>query len=490
MRELLPPPAAAQAPEEYYRVETVATPEGIAPEVSAIAFRNDGSLIACFRRGQVYILDPAASEWKEFASGLHTPLGVMPGRPGELFIAQVPELTRVVDTDADGRADLYETISDDWGLTGNYHEFVAGPLRDAQGNFYISVGCTSDNAEVTLPVRGEFTERGHRAAEQREGIINKVDHYSPVPYRGWILKITPEGKMLPFASGFRQPNGICFNSESDLFSVDNQGEWVGTSPLHHVTQGRFYGHPASLNWRPDFKGKDPVEVPVETVAELRTPPAIQFPQNDMAGSVAQPLFDTTAGKFGPYSGQLFVAEWTYPRILRVDLEKVGGEYQGACFIFLEGNGLHTGNNRLAFAPDGSLYVAQTSRMWGASEGLQRIVWTGKPPLDILRMRLTETGFELTFTKPVNAATAKDPSAYSMTHYYYRYHSDYGSPKTDVTPVKISNVDISPDGRRVVLTVDQLVAGRVYELRPGRIESAQGDRLITRIAAYTLNRLKD
>src|SRR6266851_3195897 len=87
------------------------------------------------------------------------------------------------------------------------------------------------------------------------------------------------------------------------------------------------------------------------------------------------------------AGVLEVAEWTYPRILRADLEKVGGEWQGASFLFLEGNGLRTGNNRIAFSPDGrSLYVCQTSRIWGSGEGLQRIVWQGKTPMDILKMR--------------------------------------------------------------------------------------------------------
>jgi hypothetical protein len=245
-----------------------------------------------------------------------------------------------------------------------------------------------------------------------------------------------------------------------------------------------------LNWDPAFAGRDPVNAPVEELARRRKMPAIQFPQNDMAGSVTQPLYDLTKGAFGPYSGQMFVAEWTYPRILRADLEKVGGEWQGASFLFVEGNGLRTGNNRIAFAPDGkSLYVCQTSRIWGSGEGLQRIVWTGETPMDILHMRLTKTGFELTFTRPVDTATAGSPDAYSLTHYYYRYHGQYGSPKTDITPAKVAGVSVSPDGLRVRLEVEGLVPGRVYELRPGSIRGRDGSALTTRLAAYTLNRLK-
>ena len=483
--------AAAQTPSDCYQVETVPTPKGIAPEVSAIAFTADGQLAASFRRGYMYLMNPATSTWRRFAFGFQTPLGILPGKRGEFFVVHLPELTHVVDTDGDGLADLYETIADGWGMSGNYHEFIAGPVRDAQGNFYVSLGCASGGANPRPPVRGEMTQRGRQAKRKKEGIVYSVQHYSPVPYRGCVVQISPDGKLSPFACGFRQPNGLTLNEEGDLFATDNQGDWVGTSPLHHVTKGAFHGHPASLNWDPAFKGQDPVEASIEELAKRRKMPAIQFPQNDMAGSTAQPLFDTTKGKFGPYAGQLFVAEWTYPRILRADLEKVDGEYQGACFLFVDGNGLRTGNNRLAFSPDGaSLYVAQTSRIWGSAEGLQRVVWSGKTPMDILTMRLTKTGFDLTFTKPVDPQTASSPSAYSLSHYYYLYHAIYGSPKTDVTPVNVTGVSISPDRRRVSLTLEKLAPGRIYELHPGRIKSADGAPLVTRLAAYTLNRLKN
>jgi hypothetical protein len=482
--------AGAQVPLDSYRVETLPTPKGIAPEVGAIAFAPDGRLAAAFRRGSIYLLDTASLRWTKFAEGLQSPMGIIPGKPGEFFVVHLPELTRIADTDGDGEADLYETVSDAWGMSGNYHEFIYGPVRDAAGNFYISLGCASNGAEPRPPVRGELTLRGREARQPKEGTVAKVGHYSPVSYRGCVLKIDSHGKAEPVSFGLRQPNGLVISPEGDLFVTDNQGDWVGTSPLHHVTKGAFHGHPASLNWDPAFRGRDPVEAPIEELAKRRKMPAIQFPQNDMAGSIAQPLYDVSGGKFGPYAGQMFLAEWTYPRILRADLERVGGEWQGAAFLFLEGNGLRTGNNRMAFAPDGrSLYVCQTSRIWGSGEGLQRIVWTGKTPLDILRMRLTKTGFELTFTRPVDPATAGSPDAYSVSHYYYRYHGQYGSPKTDVTPARVKSASVASDGLRVTLELEQLVPGRIYELRPGQIRGRDGAPLITRLAAYTLNRLK-
>jgi len=481
-------PTPAQVPPSAYRVETVPTPEGIAPEVTAVTFGPDGRLYATFRRGYIYSMDPKTLRWRKFASGFQTALGILPGKPGEFFVAHLPELTRVVDTDGDGLADLYETVGDQWGMSGNYHEFAYGPVRDAEGSLYMSLGCASNGALPRFPVRGEYTANGKESSHPAEGLVNKVGHYSPVQYRGCVLRISPQGGVTPVSCGLRQPNGLGFSPEGDLFVTDNQGDWVGTSPLHHVTPGAFHGHPASLNWDSEFHG-DPVEAPIAELAKRRKMPAIQFPQNDMGGSVAQPLFDTTGGRFGPYTGQVFVAEWTNPRILRADLEKIGGEYQGAAFIFVEGNGLQTGNNRIAFSPDGkSIYTAQTSRIWGSAEGLQRIVWTGRVPMDILKMRLTKTGFQLTFTKPVDPTTAADPAAYSVTHYYYLYHGQYGSPKTEVRSVNVRKVVISEDGLQAALELEGLVAGRIYELRPNGIHAADGEVLVTRVAAYTLNRL--
>lgn len=482
--------AAGQAPRSAYRVETVPGPRGIEPEIAAVAFGHDGRLYAAFRRGYIHAFDPRSARWTRFAEGLHTPLGLLRGeRPGEFLVAQVPELTRVADTNGDGRADVFETVSDRWGLSGNYHEFIAGPVRDADGNYYVSLGLASGNADPRLPVRGELTRRGRQALEPVPGKVNQVGHYSPIQYRGCTLQIRPDGGVRPFACGFRQPNGLVLSPDGELFATDNQGDWVGTSPLHHVTERAFHGHPASLLWHPDFAGANPVEADVAELQRVRKKPAVLFPQGDMGGSTAGAAFDLTGGAFGPYAGQLFVAEWTYPRILRVDLQQVRGEFQGAAFLFVEGNGLRMANNRLAFSPDGdALYIAQTSRIWGSTEGLQRIVWQGEVPFDILAMRLTRKGFDLTFTKAADPDAAADPNRYSFTRYYYLYQAAYGSPKTATAPVEVLSAALSADGLQVSLELEDLREGWVYDLRPVGLVSADGEPLAARMAAYTLNRL--
>jgi hypothetical protein len=93
--------------------------------------------------------------------------------------------------------------------------------------------------------------------------------------------------------------------------------------------------------------------------------------------------------------------------MRVALEKVNGVYQGVVFPFREG--FMSGVFREVWGKDGSMYVGQTSRGWGATGraqyGLQRLVWTGKTPFEPHHVEVRPDGFEVFFTAPVDRATA-------------------------------------------------------------------------------------
>ncbi|HLU47105.1 MAG TPA: hypothetical protein VK116_03440, partial [Planctomycetota bacterium] len=76
----------------------------------------------------------------------------------------------------------------------------------------------------------------------------------------------------------------------------------------------------------------------------------------------------------------------------------------------------------------------------------------------------------------------------MRQYDYAYHAAYGSPKIDEKLIDVRKVTVSKDGLEVRLGVE-LAAGRVFELRPHGIRSRDGAALATRMAAYTVNRLR-
>ncbi len=401
---------------------TLPVPKDCVMEVGGLAFRPDGKLLACTRRGEVWLIDHPESEdpdtmkFKLFASGLHEALGLCVNGK-DVYVVQRPELTKLVDTNGDDVADEYQTICDKWGVSGDYHEFAFGPARDKDGNFFVTLNVGFGGG-----------------------------HQSKAPWRGWCVKITPNGDLKPWATGLRSPNGINFSPDGDLFYVDNQGEWVATCAMHEVREGEFYGHPAGLRWvkQSPFAATLKDSVPsgmqydgqpgkngVSGMPEL-TPPCIWFPYGRMGQSASEPRWDTTAGKFGPFAGQCFVGDQMKSIVMRVSLEKIGGRYQGACFPFR--SGFECGVNRLVFGPDGSLYVGMTNRGWGSlggkPYGLQRLVWTGAVPFEIHDMHLTKDGFDVTFTKPLDQATAEKLESYSLKSFTHYYWGTYGSPEVD------------------------------------------------------------
>ncbi|MBO9637251.1 MAG: hypothetical protein J7576_03705 [Siphonobacter aquaeclarae] len=467
--------AAAVTPgDTAWVAENIPLPPGLKGEVGAIDFLPDGRLVATFHRGEIYFYQPKTAHWHLFAEGIHDALGIKAISAKEILVLQRAELTRVRDTDGDGKADDFAVVTDDFGMTGNYHEFNFGPVADAKGNLYIALNTASNGAGIRPEVRGTYNPLG------RPGRM-----YSCVPYRGWVMKLTPDGKLHPYALGFRSPNTLGFDAAGRLLVCDNQGDWLGTSKLYVVKEGRFYGHPASLVWKEGFPKTDPLTLPVATLDSMRTREAVAFPHGYVANSPAQPVVDRTGGKFGPFRNQTLVGEMDHPFLLRVLLEEVGGETQGAC-IPLYVHGLRRGNNRLAFAPDGSLWVGQTDRGWVGSEGIQRIRWTGKTPLDIAGMTLTGKGFSLTFTRPLKNAPKE---LFTVKRFYYEYHREYGSKKFDETPVTVTGVTLSPDGLRAEVTLGELKPGYIYEFRLGDLVGKAGERLLSRLACYTLNKVR-
>jgi mono/diheme cytochrome c family protein len=253
-----------------------------------------------------------------------------------------------------------------------------------------------------------------------------------------------------------------------------------------VQKGRFYSHPDSLKWDPNFDGKP---ISPAMIRQLRTPPAVYVPRGPFGSALGQPVWDTTGGKFGPFAGQIFITDWTGV-VLRVDLEMVAADYQGAVFLFAHGQGLNIGGVREAFGPDGSLYIGQTLRGWGstAKEGLQRIAWTGRLPVEIQTLRLTARGFALTFTRPMDPAGLAALASYHVGRFQYNYSIDDGSLRTNEADVPVTRAAVHPDARGVDIDLLELMPDFVYEIDLTGIQSPEGEPVANPTAFYTANRL--
>lgn len=464
---------------DYYTVENIPLPEGLIAETGAIGFMPDGRFIACFHRGEIMTYNLNTKKWKLFAEGLHDPLGILIVNNREILIMQRPELTRIRDTDGDGEADDYQTVTDDFGLSGNYHEFAFGPVADKQGNLYIALNLASNGAGIRNEIRGKY-----------DSLSRPGRMYSCVPYRGWIMKLTKDGKLHPYAVGFRSPNTLGFDAQGRLFVTDNQGDWLGTSKLFYVEEGKFYGHPAGLIWKEGFPRVVPITLPVARLDSMRTKESIQFPHGYFANSPTQPIWDNTNGKFGPFAGQMIVGDMDHKYGMRILIDEVGGALQGACIPMNFGSKMRIGNNRLVFAPDGSLWVGQNDHGWAGARGIQRISWKGKTHLDIMAMKLTRRGFDLTFTLPLNEDAARDLANYKFKRYYYEYHQAYGSKQFDVQEIPVKSVTLSADRKKVSVELAEMKAGYVYELRTGDLKTNDEKYLFNNLICYTLNKLRE
>ncbi len=460
-----------------YKVETIATPTGVAFGVGGMSFAPDGTLYVCTREGQVWTRKDG--EWRLYAEGLHEPLGILvTPENGRVFVVQRPELTELLDEDGDGVVERFKTISAGWGVTDNYHEYAFGLVRDAKGNFYGTLN-------TSLSWKGWAGSSKWDIARVHDSKMGRAARY-----RGWSFRVTPEGEFQPWSAGLRSPAGIGVSPGGEIFYTDNQGDWNASSSLHHVVKGRFHGHPSSLMDHPKFQGVDLNSISIEKYGAMRTTPAVWFPHGDLASSPGEPVFDTTGGKFGPFQGQIFCGDQTRSNVFRVIVEKVGGFYQGCAINFVDH--LQAGVVRSRFAGDGSLWVGQTGRGWGsrgpAKYGIQRIVWDGKTvPFAIRDISLRKTGFRIRFTRPLALAHAVHPVAYEVKRWRYKYQPDYGSPKVDRSDVKVRSVAVEGDAKAVRLGVD-LEAGWIYQLTLS-VLGADDAPLANRVGWYTLNHLR-
>lgn len=480
-----------QSASDFYRIETLSSPPGIDDQVGALGVLADGRLVVGFHRGEICFYDLAADRWTVFARGLHEPLGLRAISPAEILVMQRPELTRLRDTDGDGVADRYETVWDGFGLTGNYHEFAYGPVVDRDGGLFVSLNLASTGDGVREEIRGPWAPLGlsHRDFFHDWDVTKKriAKMYSRVPWRGWVMRLEAgTWTATPWSSGWRSPDGLGFDATGRLLVTDNQGDWVGTSGLWVSGLGQFAGHPASLVWEPGRTSDPDLRDPAPHEAR-RTRPAVLFPHGLMASSPTQPLCDTTAGRFGPFAGQVFVGEMNIPRLIRVMLEDVKGVAQGACTPFLDWAGLRAGNHRLAWMPDGSLVIGQTHLAWAGGAGLQRVTWTGRRPLAVAGISLQQGGFLFRFTEPVTAPPpAKD---WKIQRYRYAYHAEYGSPQIDRTSVVPGLLEWREEGRSVWVAVPDIQAGgTVYEFTLPRLTGSEGLALDHRLLCYTVNAL--
>jgi hypothetical protein len=147
--------------------------------------------------------------------------------------------------------------------------------------------------------------------------------------------------------------------------------------------------------------------------------------------------------------------------------------------------------------DGQLYVCgikgwQTS---GNRDGcLQRVRYTGKPSHLPTMLHVSGDVIQITFSDPLDRASACDKDSYGIEQWSYHWTSEYGSKDYSLLEEKrigrdglnVASADLSPDGKMITMHVPELTP--VMQMRIAvKLSAADGTAISTAIYS-TINQV--
>ncbi|MFT7620795.1 MAG: hypothetical protein ACI97A_004453, partial [Planctomycetota bacterium] len=469
-----------------WRIETI-RPDGFEPKVGALAMLPDGRLLVGtfdpLQRDEISLPDIGKKkpdslfavsglessdpkDWKVsvIAKGFFEPAGAcVVGN--DVYVSHRGKITRIQDQDGDGFYESMKDIASGWD-GWNYHQFTFSVLHRG-GKLYAALSTTM-------------------APPAWEGMGTNAGPCGP--HQGSVIEIDlASDTARVIAGGMRTPNGLGFGPEGALFYADNQGTWMSTSQFAEVVPGRFYGHYNRTNIVPKLMGRYPAGgFPSSFCDQLRVPPTLWLPQNEVCNSPTQSLLIED----GEFRGQMLLGELTAGGLRRLFLEKVRGEWQGA--LFRHSQGFEAGINRMVWGNDGSLYVgglgAGGNWNWrGTQFGLQRMVPVKKSVFEMKSMKILAEGkgFDLEFTRPIAEAWLVDEKNFKLSQWRYVHTKAYGGPKIDTEDLVVTSATPLANGMGVRLKVEGLKKEHcVYLVTDPK--SAAGEEIWSTEAWYTLN----
>jgi glucose/arabinose dehydrogenase len=394
-------------------------------------FFKDGRAAVCTWSGDVWIVSGIDDklenvQWKRYAAGIFQALGLKIV-DDVVYVLSRDGITRLHDLNGDGEADFYECFSNDTMVTPAFHEFIFDLHTDPEGNFYF--------------VKGGPVRAGGSGWE-------KI-----VPHHGCLFKLSKDGQKLEVvARGFRAPNGMGVGPHGELTVADNEGTWTPTCPINWIKPGGFYGVP-------EFAGKDPKK-------SVRDNPLCWLPHNgpDVVDNSNGGQVWITGKNFGPLSGQMLHTSYGTSTLFNVLKEEVDGEMQGGVVRLLR---FDSGVNRARFVESQNALFLTGLRGWqtNASQdaGFYRVRYTGKPLNQPIDLKVAPGKITITFSDPLDTATAGKADSYRIDEWNYRWTQNYGSPhvhtgdakKTGTDEVEVDSVSIANDGKTVTLKLSEV-----------------------------------
>ena len=423
---------------------------------TAMTVLDDGRLAFTSLQGHVYTAKDSDGDGVEDSltlveDGLAAPYGIIEDGDS-LIVAHKPELLRLRDANGDGRADERSVFSTGWGYNDNYHDWTCGIVRDQAGNLYVGLG-------------GDYAQRDRPKEQAR--------------WRGKVLKIAPDGTPSPFSHAFRYPTGLAIDSQGRLFATDNQGVQNTFNELNHLRQDVHFGVPKRYE---------------EDLKVDAQPPAVQIPHpwTRSINGIAVLPDDFPIQEF---AGHIIGAEYNGKHLIRFTYHEVDGQLQGATYFltkpeFPDADANFLGPICVTVGPNGEIYVGSihdSGWLGGLNTGsIVKLTANGKLPAGIREIQATPTGFEISFTRPVDRTEAAKPGSYSISGYTRVWEGSYATPDSGRYQPTIESVAVSEDGLTADLKVAPLKTGFVYEINCGL--QVGGELLWPATGHYTLHRI--
>jgi putative heme-binding domain-containing protein len=264
--------------------------------------------------------------------------------------------------DADGD-DTYDEVKLLKKLEGGVGHGRNGLALGKDGKIYLACG---NNVRVSPDISPLSPYRNPQQDRLLPCVWNEFLFDSDArPPCGHVLRFDAEGKIWELvAGGFRNPYGLAFNPDGDLFTYDADMEWDAGAPWYrptcvmHVVPGGEYGWRQETNLWPDFFAD---ALPRVVDIGLGSPTGVEF---------------GTRSKFPPeYQRALYILDWAYGRIIAVHLTPKESSYTGRAEVFVKGKPLNLTD--LAFGPDGAMFFTVGGR--GTQSAIYRVRWTGEQP---------------------------------------------------------------------------------------------------------------
>lgn len=406
-------------------------------------FFPDGRTAAlCTWNGDVWLVkgvdgDLRNVRWKRIAAGLFQPLGLKIV-DGVIHVTCRDQIARLHDLNGDEETDWIESFNNDHQVTEHFHEFAMGLQTDAAGNFY-------------------YTKAARHALPDL------------VPHHGTLLKVGRDGATTEIlANGFRAPNGVCVNPDGTFFVTDQEGHWIPKNRINRIRPGGFYGNMWSYG-APASESDAATEKPLAWVT------------NEMDRSPGELLWVTSAA-WGPLKGSLLNLSYGTGDIFIVPHETVNGRMQGGV-VRLPLERFPTGVMRGRWHPvNGQLYAAGMFAWAGNQQedgGFYRVRLTGRPLNVPTALHARRGAYTITFSDPLDRATATDPGNFTIRVWDLLRSKNYGSRHLNERPLRVTAAALSADGQTVTLTIPDLAPTRGMEI-VCRLRGADGAEFERRI----------